>query len=164
MGTADSLHTPCSLHHAPSPTALLTCHVLLFGRRVRDRSGGSQVHNVSKGPAGGWGAEARTKKGSPPLHLAAKKGHTKTAHMLLNAKADVNLGNGKLEMTALHLAAKRGFVETAKILLQANADVELKDKKKRRYQLSPRAHHGCTTLNLSPFIVNLNLVTQIETH
>ncbi|RDW73430.1 hypothetical protein BP6252_07337 [Coleophoma cylindrospora] len=58
---------------------------------------------------------------------AARGGHLEVAHLLLNAKADVNAaaGAGDYGRTALQAAAEGGHLEVVQILLNAKADADV---------------------------------------
>ena len=62
--------------------------------------------------------------GDTPLIIAATKGHTAIASLLLEAGADVNLA-GAWHKTPMVLALEHGHPETAQLLLDAGADVDL---------------------------------------
>jgi len=67
----------------------------------------------------------RAKSGKTPLHMAAEKGHKKTAEILIRQGADVNaeMRNGE---TPLHLAAEYGHKEMAQLLIEQGANVNAK--------------------------------------
>ncbi len=67
-----------------------------------------------------------------PLCLAAHKGHTEVAKILLTAGAEVNAKN-EYDFTPLDWAATGGHSEVAKLLIKAGAEV------------STRTEGGCTT-------------------
>jgi len=73
-----------------------------------------------------------------PLHVAAIKGRTKTAQMLLRASKDARkLLEAKAQqgLTALHWAAVKGHPNTVQMLLEARANPEAKDEVKGKTPL-----------------------------
>ena len=62
------------------------------------------------------------------VHLAAQKGFTECARLLLERGAD---GNVKSERgrTPLHYAARDGHTEVATLLVDSGADVDVKEKR-----------------------------------
>ena len=73
--------------------------------------------------------DAVDKDGNQPLHLAWKRGHTKTSHLLLSNGADVNALNEDGQ-TLLHTAAGgwKDYPELCSILLKHNAKIDAVDK------------------------------------
>ena len=61
--------------------------------------------------------------GDAALHIAAKKGYTDMALILLSAGADVNVRHRIVKATPTHFAAKEGHLETVLVLLDYDADV-----------------------------------------
>jgi len=73
---------------------------------------------------------ARTDKGSTPLHHAATEGHPDVAEVLIRHGADVNArisGPGWAGFTPLHWAAYNGQKEVVQLLLSNRADVGAQD-------------------------------------
>lgn len=69
--------------------------------------------------------DARTGRGSTPLHLAATNPDAGPLKALLAAGADVNARDGE-GATPLHMAAYTQRTENAKLLLEAGADTTAK--------------------------------------
>ena len=67
---------------------------------------------------------ARDKRGSTPLHLAAS--HVDVARLLVERGAEVNVGD-ESGYTPLHAAAASGSAEVARLLLERGADVSARD-------------------------------------
>ena len=105
-----------------------------------DKDGLTLLHTV----AGGWQdcpelcsillkhnakIDVVDKDGNQPLHLAWKRGHTKTSRLLLSNGADVNALD-KDGLTLLHTAAggKKDCPELCSILLKHNAKIDAVDK------------------------------------
>lgn len=65
--------------------------------------------------------------GDTALHVAAEKGFTETAKILLDFAADANTVNTKKE-TPLAQACRQGFFETARLLLEYHADPDIADE------------------------------------
>ena len=72
--------------------------------------------------------------GCPPLHVAARKGHTEIAIKLITMGTDLEAkkAEGELEVddhgyTPLHLAAREGHTEIAVALIEAGANLEASD-------------------------------------
>jgi ankyrin repeat protein len=65
--------------------------------------------------------------GMYPIHMAALKGHSQVLQILLQAGANVNTPNTKVQSTPLIYAATAGHVEAARILLDAKANVNATD-------------------------------------
>ncbi len=58
-----------------------------------------------------------------PLHLAAERGHTEIAEILINAGLDVN-AQGPIGLTPLHRAAQQDHIDMVKFLLKHKAKVD----------------------------------------
>ena len=74
---------------------------------------------------------AKDAEGSTPLLVAAKKGHTEAASMLIGTGFDVKeMVNGRDAdgNSALHWAARKGHADVAAQLLEAGADVDARNK------------------------------------
>ncbi|KAJ8664853.1 hypothetical protein QAD02_006515 [Eretmocerus hayati] len=71
----------------------------------------------------GADADARTKYGSTPLHMAAKNGHAALIELLLKHKANINSSEGSDQSTPLHLATSYQQIRAINVLLKYNADV-----------------------------------------
>ena len=65
--------------------------------------------------------------GDTALHIAAEKGFTETAKILLDFAADANTVNTKKE-TPLAQACRQGFFETARLLLKRHANPDIADE------------------------------------
>ena len=61
--------------------------------------------------------------GDAALHIAARKGWTDMALILLSAGADVNVRHRIVKATPTHFAAKEGHLETVLALMDYDADV-----------------------------------------
>lgn len=70
--------------------------------------------------------DARTARGSTPLHLAAMNGDTSAMKALIAAGADPN-ARDEIGSTPLHMAAYASRAEHAQILLEAGSDPLLKN-------------------------------------
>ncbi len=64
---------------------------------------------------------------SSPLLLAARKGHTEIAKLLIKAGSHTNAKN-KTGWTPLHIAAGYGRTEATKLLIEGRAEANAKDK------------------------------------
>ncbi|OJW71552.1 MAG: hypothetical protein BGO68_05280 [Candidatus Amoebophilus sp. 36-38] len=73
----------------------------------------------------GWGS---------PLHIAALKGYTGIAKLLIDNNADINIHNK--HYTPLHLAINSLHTETAKLLINNHASLDI-----------PESHYGFTPLH-----------------
>lgn len=71
--------------------------------------------------------EARDNAGNTPLLLAARKGATQTAKILIDHNADINAHNRR-DSTALHLASLRGKDGLVKLLLEYQVPVSQEDQ------------------------------------
>ncbi|KAL3893869.1 MAG: hypothetical protein SGPRY_013970, partial [Prymnesium sp.] len=69
---------------------------------------------------------ATSSVGNSPLHLAAKKGHTRAIDMLLAAGADVTARNG-CGWSPLHYAVRYGHAHAAEALIRCGANVYAPD-------------------------------------
>ncbi|GFO43969.1 ankyrin repeat and socs box protein 13 [Plakobranchus ocellatus] len=79
-----------------------------------------------------------------PLHVAACKGHLKSAMILLQAGASPNVS--KTHQTPLHLAARSQDLDLIKLLLEYGADVYAQDSRsKTASQLVPSSTSHCKT-------------------
>ncbi|XP_062499080.1 serine/threonine-protein phosphatase 6 regulatory ankyrin repeat subunit B-like [Corticium candelabrum] len=69
------------------------------------------------------------KDGNHPLHLACKRGHTRTSRLLVSNRADINAVN-KTEQTPLHTAAggEKDYPEMCTSLLEHKATIDAVDK------------------------------------
>jgi len=74
--------------------------------------------------------ETKDKDGLTPLLMAASKGASAVAEVLLAAGADVTAADDR-GRTALHLAAENGHLDMARVLLDHKADVNARDKENR---------------------------------
>ena len=74
----------------------------------------------------GANMNARDYQGRTPLHLAAAKGDTDIAELLVKGGADVNAKSDTLGTTALIVAIQNGHRDTAKLLVANGADVNAK--------------------------------------
>lgn len=89
---------------------------------------------------GVWDVNIRLQDGTTPLHLAAKKGHTKLANALLEEEKKITEKNGKSTTipfvdsqdsqgkTALHYAVENNFPKIIELLLAFNASIQVTDK------------------------------------
>ena len=131
------LHLACKRGHTR------TSHLLLSnGADVKglNENGQTPLHKA----AGGWEdcpelcsilveynakIDAVDKDGNQPLHLAWKRGHTRTSHLLLSNGADVNALD-KDGLTLLHRVAggEKDCPELCSILLKHNAKIDAVDK------------------------------------
>ena len=68
-------------------------------------------------------------RGATPLILAAQRGHTGVAELLISADADVNARDERAPWfdvgTVLHYAAEAGHTDVAELLIDNGADVTL---------------------------------------
>jgi len=62
------------------------------------------------------------------LHIASRNNHTEVVKRLLDAGVDVNLTNGRWNMTALSIASDEGHTAVATLLINNRADVNLADE------------------------------------
>ena len=65
-----------------------------------------------------------------PLHAAAIYGHTDTARLLLEKRADVN-ARDKLQRAPLHSAALNGHTDLTRLLIEEGAEINAKDNVSR---------------------------------
>ncbi|RDW92652.1 hypothetical protein BP5796_02046 [Coleophoma crateriformis] len=68
------------------------------------------------------GFESMANSGSNPLHIAAVRGYTEIAELLIDRGIDINARDSQ-GWTALHLATERGQHKVVKILLEKGADI-----------------------------------------
>lgn len=66
------------------------------------------------------------------LHMAAQRGHSKVARLLLDYGAPINALDGRKRTRPLHLAAENGHLEVVRLLLASQADQEAEDDLGRR--------------------------------
>ena len=100
-----------------------------------------------------WSALKWTRSGwAPPLHYAARHGHTAVAKLLLGAGGRVNSRTEDGE-TALFFATMAGHTDTVEMLLQAGADVE-----------GGASRHGYRPLNTAACCGELELVKLLCSH
>jgi ankyrin repeat protein len=62
-------------------------------------------------------------EGMTGLHLAAKRGHSAVAKLLIEYGANVQALTS-IGLTPLHIAAHNGHIDTAEILIQNGVDVQ----------------------------------------
>ena len=88
-------------------------------------SGRTLLHDASEPEcarvliAAGAPLNAQSDEGWTPLMIAASRGHTEVAKLLLAAKADLNLVNPQSQRTALDYAMRDGHPDIAELLLKA---------------------------------------------
>ena len=70
--------------------------------------------------------KTRVAEGCAPLHWMSQAGLSDRVHLLVEAKADLNLQNCRAE-TSLHLASRSGHHEVVKQLLENRAETDLAD-------------------------------------
>ena len=74
----------------------------------------------------GANMNTRDYQGRTPLHLAAAKGYTDIAELLVKGGADINAKSDNLGTTALIVAIQNGHRDTVKVLVANGADVNAK--------------------------------------
>ena len=60
-----------------------------------------------------------TKKGTPPVWIAAQHGHADALHTLLKAGANARTATGSSGTPALHIAAKKGHLPVVRVLAES---------------------------------------------
>jgi ankyrin repeat protein len=84
----------------------------------------------------------RSQRRTTPLNLCTIKNRIDVARMLLDAKADPNIGN-KYGWTALHNVSDRSYLEFMKMLLDSGANIEARNER------------GCTPLHCAALKCNI---------
>ncbi|UCE48728.1 MAG: ankyrin repeat domain-containing protein [Phycisphaerales bacterium] len=74
----------------------------------------------------GADTNVRDYRGRTPLHLAAARGYTDIAELLVKGGADINAKSDTAEATALILAIQNGHTDTAKLLVAKGAEINAK--------------------------------------
>jgi len=98
-------------------------------------------------------AAAKNAHGRTPLHLAARRGHSRTAAALLKAGAAVNARDEE-GWTPLHFAAAGGYAEAVRVLLENNADANAFNNRADK----------CTPLHLAVLSGNLKTAELLIDH
>ena len=78
--------------------------------------------------ASGVDADQRTEEGFSTLHIAVARSQPEIVRLLLEAGADVSIGDRMAQHTPLHLACVAGNVQVVQLLLEHAADTEQADK------------------------------------
>lgn len=63
-------------------------------------------------------------KSITPAYLAASYGQTEALHVLVRARADINMTSGE-GATPLYVAAKNGHIDAVNVLVKAGADIDM---------------------------------------
>uniref|UniRef100_A0A0B7A240 Uncharacterized protein n=1 Tax=Arion vulgaris TaxID=1028688 RepID=A0A0B7A240_9EUPU len=96
----------------------------------------------------------RNYNGHTCLHIAASSGHHNVVQMLLEAGADINIGDGKSGRTVLHQAVDRGDMELVELLLSYT---EINVKKQDYAGLTPvHLAYGRRYMNIVRIICGLS--------